>query len=135
MDEARQILNLVTQAAAKIPGATKPVEVELRDTGVSFGDLDPTSNYGFMVRDAMGDPVSIVVYADSMQLAFLAAYDGKLNEIGAGSNLEREKVRRLTVSDVVSFATGVLNLLEEGTKIAKVRDSLQVYDYNRSYPK
>lgn len=136
MDESQQVLKLVMQAASKVPGATRPVEVVLRDTGVSFGaDFDPEINYGFTVRDAMGDPITIVVYTAGISIAVLAAYDGKLSEVGVGTNLERQKFRRLTVVDVVSFTEQVLDLLGEGVKIAKALKDVRVsstYDYNRS---
>lgn len=136
MDEARQILKLVTQAAAKIPGATRPVLVDLRDSGVNFGaDFDyPATNCGFVARDAMGDPISFIIYAAGLHLAILAAYDGKLNEVGVGTVLKRQKARKLSASDVVDFTSNVLGLLEEGTKIAKAMEEVRVastYDYNR----
>jgi len=127
------LFQMVQQAVLRIRGATRPIEVEVRDAKLP----DTTTSFGFMVDDAMGDPVSFVVAPMADNLVMLAAYDGRLTEATTSTNLERERVRRMTPADIVEFVQNVLGLLAEGVKLATVHDGIRImlasepsYDYD-----
>lgn len=131
MDTDR-VFKMVQQAASKIRGATRPVEIDARDPGL----VSATTAFGFMADDAMGDPVSFIVAPVDDDLVLMAAYDGKLSETTGSANLSRERVRRITTMDIAYFAHNTLELLEEGMRLASVNEEIRTllasapYDYD-----
>lgn len=131
--DTERLRKMVQMAADRIKGATTPVELSVRD--VAFRKSEVT--WGFMARDAVGDHISFVVgpLSEDEDLVLLAAYDGKLNEAHAGTNLTRERIRHADALDIQTFAQNTLSLLQEGLRLAAVHEKIRTmlateYDYD-----
>lgn len=129
--DPEKLRKMVQMAADRIKGATTPVALTIRD--VAF--RNSTITWGFTARDAVGDPISFVVGTMDEDLVMLAAYDGKLSEANAATNLTRERVRRIDALDIQTFAQNTLSLLQEGLRFAAAQEKIRtvlagMYDYD-----